>query len=110
MKKALFYIVSVLLFFVLISSAYAASSRDGKRKFKKYCYKKCHKHGDIVITPNYMTSEQWIEYFKNNHEKLKEAHPNGELEHLKLKKKHYNNIIQFLITHALDSEQPDTCG
>ena len=110
MKKVLFYFILVLSIFVLFGNAFAANSRDGKRKFKKYCYKKCHKHGDVVITPNYMTSEQWKEYFKDNHEKLKEAHPNGELDNLNLKEKHYKNIIKFLLRHALDSEQPETCG
>jgi hypothetical protein len=93
-------------------TAMAASTRDGKRKFRKYCYKKCH-NGDKaeLIEPTIKTKEQWIALFNNNHEGLKEAHPNGELEQIKkLKTKHYENIKRFLIKHSADSEQPETCG
>ncbi len=110
MKKFLFYFTCLLVLLFLVGNAYAASTRAGKRKFKKYCYKKCHKHGEIIITPTYYTSEQWDELFKDNYEKLKEIHINGELDNLRLKPKHYNNIRVYLKKHSLDSEQPETCG
>jgi hypothetical protein len=110
-KKGFYFFIGIMLF-VLIGNVYAVSTRDGKRKFKKYCYKKCHKYEEnILITPTYFTKEQWNDLFKNNHKKLKDVHINGEFNKLKkLKNKHYENMRMYLIKHSLDSEQPEVCG
>lgn len=104
-------IVTIGITFIL-TDAMAASTRDGKRKFKKYCLKQCHNDDDAeTIEPTSMTMAQWEELFDNKHELLKEEHLNNELDSVKkLKSKHYKNIEKYLIKHAIDSEQPETCG
>lgn len=112
--KNIFILFVLALFGVtcVVTTADAASTRDGKRKFKKYCYKKCHNGDDAEeIQPTYMTIAQWKDLFKSNNEVLKELHPDNELDKVKkLKKKHYKNMEKYLIKHAIDSEQPETCG
>ncbi|KAA0258929.1 hypothetical protein FHQ18_02995 [Deferribacter autotrophicus] len=114
MKKRFFilFLISTLIFTAVIN-AYAVNQRAGKRKFKKYCHKKCHsgKNKDIpYITPSSFTIDQWKLYFNNNMKKLKDVHKNGELDSIKLKPKHYKNIEAFLTNHGLGSFEPESCN
>jgi hypothetical protein len=113
MKKSfIIFILFITSISIFASTVMAASTRVGKRKFKKYCLKKCHNGDDAeVIDPTHMTITQWETFFENNQMELKEAHPNGELNKIKkLKPSYYKSIEQFLVKHAADSEQPETCG
>ena len=80
------------------------SDKKGKYFFKKTC-KSCHaKKGDGGdITPISKTIKQWQRFFrKDTHteKKLSEEYDAEQLIHIKT----------FLMNHATDSDQPETCG
>jgi cytochrome c5 len=80
------------------------SDKKGKYFYKKTC-KSCHaKKGEGgEITPISKTIKQWERYFrkdKHDEKKLSEEFEAKQLIHIKT----------FLINHAADSDQPETCG
>jgi cytochrome c5 len=80
------------------------SDKKGKFFFKKTC-KECHGAGDDggEVTPITKTIKQWERFFKKDKhgdEKLSETFDMEQLIHIKT----------FLINHAADSDQPETCG
>jgi cytochrome c5 len=87
--------------------AYAGGSETkGKFHFKKTC-KPCHvknaKAGEV--TPMTKTQEQWQRYFKaGKHNKGVEDLTNF------LTPEQLNDVQTFLVNHAADSPQPETCG
>ncbi len=101
----------------IIAAAFAGDSEDadkpqikgsdkkGKYWFKKSC-KSCHgKDGDGgEVTPISKTIKQWERYFKKGKhtgdEKLEPTFDAEQIIHIKT----------FLINHAADSDQPETCG
>ncbi len=80
------------------------SDKKGKYFYKKTC-KVCHgkkgKGGEL--TPMSKTIKQWERFFKKDKhtkKKLSEEFDEVQLIHIKA----------FLINHAADSDQPETCG
>lgn len=82
------------------------SDKKGKFLFRSKC-KECHwpeeEGGDV--TPITYTQAQWKSFFERNKHKRKkdvwtEVFTPEELLHIKT----------YLINHASDSEQPETCG
>jgi cytochrome c5 len=101
-------VAAVLVLFVLVASFALAEGSDSKGKFyfKKSC-KTCHAKGGAggEVTPLVKTQDQWKRYFdkgvhKKGAEKLLDVVPADQLE----------NIQFFLVNHAADSPQPETCG
>lgn len=98
--------IGLVLLAFSVTSALAVDGgnpRKGKYLFKKNC-KTCHTDGAEggAITPLSKTMAQWDKFFKDN------KHPGdawsnfGEQDLL--------DINQFLYDHAVDSDQPETCG
>lgn len=87
-------------------SAAGGSETKGKFYFKKSC-KTCHvkdKEGGEV-TPLTKTQAQWKDYFsKGKHNKGKE-----DLSKI-LTAEQLEDVQTFLVNHASDSPQPETCG
>lgn len=84
----------------------AGSDTKGKFYFKKSC-KTCHTKGAEggEVTPLTKTQEQWKRYFtkglhKKGSQKLTDVVPAEQLPEVQL----------FLVNHAADSPQPETCG
>ena len=84
----------------------AGNETKGKFYFKKTC-KTCHgKNGSAgEVTPLTKTQEQWRRYFtkgvhKKGAEKLTDVVPADQLI----------DMETFLVNHAADSPQPETCG
>ena len=84
----------------------AGSETKGKFYFKKTC-KPCHTKGAEggEVTPLTKTQEQWQRYFakgvhKKGAQKLTDVVPAEQLPDMQL----------FLVNHAADSPQPETCG
>lgn len=108
MKKTI-RILSVLCLAAALSvSAMAAEGgnpKKGKYLFKKNC-KSCHVEGAEggKVTPLSKTMSQWDRFFKKNAEACIE-HVDGKLSEQDVK-----DIHQFLYDHAVDSDQPQTCG
>jgi len=81
------------------------SDKKGKYWFKKSC-KTCHGKGAEAgeVTPLIKTIKQWERYFrKDKHygkETLQDTFDAEQLIHIQF----------FLINHAADSDQPETCG
>jgi mono/diheme cytochrome c family protein len=102
-----------LLKFIAITAALSASlaaqggsDTKGKFFFKKTC-KACHAPGGAAkeITPLSKTQAQWKAYFaagkhKKGAEKLDAV----------LKPEQVKDVQTFLVNHASDSPQPETCG
>jgi cytochrome c5 len=87
-------------------AAQGGSDTKGKFFFKKSC-KSCHVAGGAAkaITPLSKTQAQWKAYFaaakhKNGAEKLNTV----------VKPEQIKDIQTFLVNHASDSPQPETCG
>ena len=82
------------------------SSKQGKFLFRSKC-KECHwpdREGGEV-TPITFTQQQWRDFFdKNKHKKKKDVW--GE----KFTAEELLHIKTYLIEHASDSPQPETCG
>jgi cytochrome c5 len=82
------------------------SETKGKFFFRKNC-KTCHTKGAKggEVTPLTKTQEQWQRYFKTG------TH-NKETEKLStfLTPEQMTDVQTFLVNHAADSPQPETCG
>ncbi len=90
----------------LAVSAAQGSETKGKYYFKKTC-KPCHVEGKSggLLTPLSKTQAQWKAYFQaGKHNKGKEA-----LSAL-LNEQQLLDVQTFLVAHASDSPQPETCG
>jgi cytochrome c5 len=107
--KALFIFVIMITVVGLFSVARAAqkgSETKGRHFFRESC-KECHNKGGVggEITPLNKTMAQWRDYFAkgtHNHGKeplTKYLPPDGLLD-----------ASTFLVQHAADSPQPETCG
>jgi len=87
-------------------AAEGGSDTKGKFFFKKTC-KACHAPGGSAkeITPLSKTQAQWKAYFAaGKHKKGAE-----KLETV-LKPEQIKDVQTFLVNHASDSPQPETCG
>ncbi|BDU70148.1 periplasmic monoheme cytochrome c [Geothrix oryzae] len=87
-------------------AAQGGSDTKGKFFFKKNC-KSCHAPGGSAkeITPLSKTQAQWKAYFAaGKHKKGAE-----KLDGL-LKPEQVKDVQTFLVNHASDSPQPETCG
>ncbi|MBI1752709.1 MAG: cytochrome c [Acidobacteria bacterium] len=87
-------------------AAEGGSDIKGKYIFKKTC-KTCHAAGASAkeVTPLSKTQAQWKAYFAAaKHNGGKE--PLGKL----LKPEQVKDVQAFLVNHASDSPQPETCG
>ncbi|MBK9798061.1 MAG: cytochrome c [Holophagaceae bacterium] len=87
-------------------AAEGGSDTKGKFFFKKTC-KSCHAPGGSAkeVTPLSKTQAQWKAYFaagkhKKGAEKLDSV----------LKPEQVKDVQTFLVNHASDSPQPETCG
>lgn len=103
MKKMMLLLLIVAF---AVSSAFAiegGNPRKGKYLFKKNC-KTCHTEGAEggALTPLSKTMAQWDRFFKEN------KHPNDALSNIA--EQDLLDINQFLYDHAVDSDQPETCG
>lgn len=103
MKKIM---ITLLLVAFAASSALAVDGgnpKKGKYLFKKNC-KSCHTEGAEggPVTPLKKTMAQWDRFFSKN------KHPEGVWDDFS--EKDLLDINQFLFDHAVDSDQPETCG
>ena len=81
------------------------SDKKGKFFFKKTC-KSCHGSKDDggEVTPMSKTIKQWERAFK------KDKHYKGAKYSTDFDATQLIHIKHFLINHAADSDQPETCG
>jgi len=88
-----------------VTAAEGGNGRKGKYLFKKDC-KACHTEGaeGKNVTPMSRTQKQWDRYFEKDRHEAKPA-VWGDFSEQDLK-----DIRQFLYDHAVDSDQPETCG
>jgi len=105
MKPMLQILTVVIVVVALASPAVAASSRKGKKIFKKSC-QSCHtdKGEGGKLSPLAKTMAQWRLYFKNDMHSDKPEVWKG------LKEKDQKDLLKFFLDFALDADQPETCG
>ncbi len=106
MKMQKHLLIGLLILAVSSTSVMAVEGgnpRKGKYLFKKNC-KTCHVEGAEGgnLTPLEKTMSQWERYFKK-----KKHNPDSWSE---LTEQELLDINQFLFDHAVDSDQPETCG
>jgi mono/diheme cytochrome c family protein len=107
--KAMFIFVSLIMVVGLFSAARAAqkgSENKGRFYFRQTC-KECHTKGAAggEVTPLNKTMEQWRAYF------AKGTHNHGREPLAKyLPPDQLLDASAFLVNHAADSPQPETCG
>ncbi|MCX8084642.1 MAG: cytochrome c [Calditerrivibrio sp.] len=93
-----------LIAIIAVSVAFAAGdARKGKREWKGECRTVCHdgsKAGVPALSPTSKTQKQWDALKGKIDDCVKK---NG-------KKANAENIFQYLRDHAMDSDQPETCG
>lgn len=89
---------------VALPLAAEGSDTKGKFYFKKNC-KSCHVEGKgKVLTPLSKTQAQWKKFFEAGKHKGEALAPKlGTPEQMV-------DIKTFLVNHASDSPQPETCG
>lgn len=99
-------ILAIIAALVAPLAAQGGSDTKGKFFFKKTC-KSCHVSGGSAkeVTPLSKTQAQWKAYFaagkhKKGTEKLDTV----------LKPEQVKDVQTFLVNHASDSPQPETCG
>jgi cytochrome c553 len=104
MKRCISLLIIFAMVFVLASASYAASSRRGKKVFKKTC-ETCHVRGSDAgkIKPSSKTMSQWKRFIEKNRHDDKSI-----LEDMSKKDK--KNLIKFLQDYALDADTIETCG
>ena len=87
-------------------AAQGGSDTKGKFFFKKTC-KACHAPGGSAkeVTPLSKTQAQWKAYFAAGKHKKGAEKLDGVLKPEQIK-----DVQTFLINHASDSPQPETCG
>ncbi len=115
MKKAIHLSLIALGFMFALTGVYRVSSFSAEKKgnetkgryyFRQTC-KNCHTKGAAggEITPLSKTQAQWHDYFvkaKHNRgsEPLTKVMGEDEMQHVSV----------YLVAHAVDSLQPETCG
>ena len=93
-------------FFSVLQAAQKGSENKGRFYFRQTC-KECHTKGAVggEVTPLNKTMEQWRAYF------LKGTHNHGKEPLSKyLPADQLLDASTFLVNHAADSPQPETCG
>jgi cytochrome c5 len=95
-----------LAIFIAAGAMAGGNQTKGKFNFKKTC-KPCHMKGakNGEVTPLTKTQEQWQRYFKDG------THNKGtEKLTTLLTPEQLIDVETFLVNHAADSPQPETCG
>ncbi len=105
----------ILVVFALIAtvlgplswSADRKPNEDRGRVYMREICKNCHTRGAVggEITPLNKTSEQWRAYFSTG----RHEHGKRSLTDIMSEEK-LRDVEKFLVSHAADSLQPETCG
>ncbi len=111
MRKSARILLALLCCMAFLSTSLIMAEGEGSAKKGKFYYKKsckeCHAEDGEggEVSPLSKTMSQWERYFRkgvhnNKTEKLEDVVPAEQLIH----------IETFLVNHAADSDQPETCG
>jgi len=89
----------------LAFAADGGNSKKGKYLWKTNC-KTCHVEGGAaaVLSPSSKTTKEWTEFFDKN------TKPIIMEKCKKLPEATLKDIRTYIIEHAKDSDQPETCG
>jgi cytochrome c5 len=97
--------ILLVVFTATVAFAAAGNAKKGKYLYKKNC-KVCHGEGTEgkKLTPLSKTQSQWGRFFDKDQHKVKPE------VWKQFSEQDLNDMRQFLIDHAADSDQPETCG
>ncbi len=102
----LIIILAILAIALVTAAATKGNETKGRYFFRQSC-KECHTKGAAggEITPLSKTMEQWRKYFAaGKHNRVKE--PLSKV----MASEQLVDVQTFLVSHAADSLQPETCG
>ena len=105
LAKIITILICVSFVAVAAFAAEGGNPKKGKYLWKKTC-KQCHVEGESggVLSPSTKTQKSWDRFFeKNKHKKNPDAWK-------KFSDKDLQDIQQYMYDHAMDSDQPETCG
>jgi cytochrome c553 len=98
-------------FLMLFGTAYAFDMEAGDANKGKETYQKCRRCHDggkaKNLSPAHKTKKQWHRYFKKDFKKLKKKMP--DFSSFGYSDTELQDIHQYLVGSALDSEKPQTC-
>lgn len=105
MRTTRLFFAAALLLALPLSAEEKGSDTKGKFYFKKTC-KTCHVKGGAAsdLTPLTKTQAQWKKFFEGGKHKGEALTPKLGTPAQLL------DIKTFLVNHASDSPQPETCG
>jgi cytochrome c5 len=107
MKGLVRLVLGLMLLAVAVTTfaAEGGNAKKGKYLYKKDC-RTCHVEGGEAkaLTPMSKTQAQWGRQFQ------KGTHPDKAKAWKGLSEQDIKDIQQYLINHAADSDQPETCG
>ncbi|MCD8490574.1 MAG: cytochrome c [Geovibrio sp.] len=111
-RKAVMALTVALILAFAVATAFAAGNeRKGKRTWKKSCRTACHDGSKASdLSPVSKTQAQWKALFDGNHAKIDAAHKAKGASHEALQPSDWEDMYEYLKNHALDSDQPETCG
>lgn len=96
--------IALIAAFAVTAAFAAGDARKGKREWKKECRTACHdgSKADVpALSPTSKTQKQW-DALKGKIDACVKKHAAGKVS--------TDNIFQYLRDHAMDSDQPETCG
>ncbi|GAB1537253.1 c-type cytochrome [Geovibrio sp. ADMFC3] len=111
-RKAVMALTVVLILAFAVATAFAAGNeRKGKRTWKKSCRTACHDGSQASnLSPVSKTQAQWKALFDAEHAKIDAAHKAKNVAIDGLQASDWEDMFEYLKGHALDSDQPETCG
>jgi cytochrome c5 len=109
-RKAIMTLTVVLILAFAVATAFAAGNeRKGKRVWKKNCRTACHDGSKASdLSPVSKTQSQWKALFADGNAKITKAHTGVTVD--ALQPADWEDMFEYLNGHALDSDQPETCG
>lgn len=100
---AVFMVIAIMS--VAVGQELSKGNGDKGRSYFRQTCKKCHAKGAPggEVTPLSKTASQWRAYF------AKSKHGTGSLAQV-MADQRLRDVQAFLVAHAADSDQPETCG
>lgn len=103
--KLMCVLFAVSLFAGMAVAGDGANPKKGKYLWKKNC-KTCHIDGEEggSISPSSKTQKQWSNFFEKDQDEviMQKCKKYGEND--------LHDIQHYMNDHAMDSDQPETCG
>ncbi|HPR63185.1 MAG TPA: cytochrome c [Thermoanaerobaculia bacterium] len=114
MRQLRFLLIVLMVLGVAFAGLTAEGAKSGKELFKSKC-RACHgkESKDGEFTPLTYIQDQWTRFFERKYTSRHDGllFPDTDQKVLDVvTEEELQKIREFLVDHAADSEQPETCG